>query len=215
MGMNKRIYSHFDRLLIQLQRGLTTVGAQVHSRRAYPAADIVDTALTDRERRQSGELMRVNHTGEVCAQALYYGQMAMAHSSIIYKTLEQAAEEETDHLAWTLQRLRELGAHPSYLNLFWYTQSYVIGLLAGIAGDRWSLGFIEETERQVTRHLDGHLGRLPTQDLKSRQIVAQMRDDEQRHGHTAARAGARPLPKFIQRLMTFQAKIMTMLAAKL
>jgi len=156
--------------------------------------------------------MRVNHAGEICAQALYFGQMAMARSPEVYQTLEAAAEEETDHLAWTAQRLQELQSHRSYLNAFWYLQAYLIGLAAGLAGDRWSLGFIEETEQQVTHHLEGHLCRLPLADTKSRKIIAQMRIDEQRHGKTAAQAGARPLPKPIKLLMAAQAKVMTTLA---
>lgn len=213
--MNKRSYSPCDRLLIQLERGLTTLCAGLPSRRPNPAADIPEPPLTETQRRTSGELMRVNHTGEICAQALYYGQMTAARSSFTEAALAQAASEETDHLHWTAQRLQELGSHRSYLNFFWYSQAYLIGLIAGMAGDRWSLGFIEETERQVARHLSGHLNRLPVNDVKSRKIVAQMHEDEQRHGQTAAGAGAAPLPEFIKYCMAFQAKIMTVIAAKL
>lgn len=213
--MNKRSYSKLDQILIQLERGLTTVCAELPSQRPNPAAEISEPLLNDAERSASAELMRVNHAGEVCAQALYYGQMAMARSQYVHDELAKAAAEETDHLAWTAQRLTELNSHRSYLNFFWYSQAYLIGLAAGIAGDRWSLGFIEETERQVTHHLNGHLNRLPEKDLKSRKIVTQMREDEKRHGQSAAHAGAKSLPKLIKRLMTCQAKIMTCVAAKL
>lgn len=213
--MDKRSYSKLDLLLIQIERGLSTVCASLPPRRPSPAAGIAEPPLTQTEKRASSEMMRVNHTGEICAQALYYGQMTMARSPMIHQILERAASEETDHLAWTAQRLQELSSHPSYLNFFWYSQSYLLGLVAGIAGDRWSLGFIEETEQQVTRHLDGHLNRLPVKDDKSRKIIAQMREDEQRHAQTAAQAGGAPLPGFIKLLMSWQAKVMTVTAAKI
>lgn len=211
--MDKRSYSKFDRLLIQLERGLATVCSDLQSRRPNPAVNMPEPLLTESQRRVSCEMMRVNHAGEVCAQALYLGQMTLARSPAVYETLEKAAEEETDHLAWTAERLKELNSHRSYLNVFWYTQAYAIGWMVGFAGDRWSLGFIEETERQVTQHLAGHLDRLPAADTKSRKIITQMREDEQRHGQTAAQSGARPLPRPIKRLMAAQAKIMTSLAA--
>lgn len=204
-----------DRLLIQCERGLHTLCVDQISQRPNPATGMPEPLLTPAQRRASAELMRVNHTGEVCAQALYYGQMVMAQSQSVYQTLEQAAVEETDHLAWTGERLQELKTHRSYLNAFWYSLSFLIGLTAAAAGDRFSLGFIEETERQVTQHLESHLHRLPVADLKSRKIVAQMRADEQRHGEAAARAGAKPLPLWAQCLMSLQAKIMTITAAKL
>lgn len=211
--MNKRSYSSLDRLFIQLERGLTTVCASLPPNRPSPAANLSEPILNETQRRISGELMRVNHSGEVCAQALYYGQMTLTRSPIIHDALAEAAAEETDHLAWITQRLQELGAHRSYLNFFWFSQAYLIGLVAGIAGDRWSLGFVEETERQVTRHLEGHLRRLPAPDVKSRAIVTQMREDEQRHGQTALQAGSANLPRWIKRLMSAQAKVMTTIAA--
>lgn len=213
--MNKRNYSLLDQLLMQFERGLQTVCAVQTSQRPNPALDTAEPLLTQAEHQASAELMRVNHTGEVCAQALYYGQMVMAQSPIVYQALEQAALEETDHLAWTSERLQELNTHRSYLNAFWYSLSFLIGLTAGTAGDRFSLGFIEETERQVSQHLKSHLNRLPVKDLKSRQIVTQMREDEQRHGAAAARAGAKSLPLWVQCLMSLQAKVMTITAAKL
>ena len=138
--MDKRSYSKLDQLLIQIERGLSTVCANLPPARPNPAAGMSEPPLTQTERRASSEMMRVNHTGEICAQALYYGQMAMARSPLIRQILEQAASEETDHLAWTAQRLQELSSHRSYLNFFWYSQAYLLGLIAGIAGDRWSLG---------------------------------------------------------------------------
>ncbi len=213
--MNKRSYSTLDQLLIQLERGLTTVCTELQGQRPNPATHLEEPALTESERQLSAELMRVNHSGEICAQALYYGQMAMARNPLIQDALAKAASEETDHLAWTAQRLKELGTHHSYLNFFWYSQAYLIGLIAGIAGDKWSLGFVEETERQVTRHLNGHLRRFPAKDLKSRKIITQMREDEQRHGQSAADAGAVPLPKLIKFFMSMQAKVMTTTAAKI
>jgi 3-demethoxyubiquinol 3-hydroxylase len=213
--MKSRNYSPLDRLLIQVEHGLTALCTQTQSRRPNPAGEMEEPILTEAQRRASSELMRVNHTGEICAQALYEGQMAMARSPTIAQALAQAAAEETDHLAWTAHRLKELHSRPSYLNFFWYAHAYLIGLAAGMIGDSWSLGFIEETERQVTRHLDNHLNRLPAADTKSRQIIAQMREDEQRHGNTAADAGAKPLPAGIKWLMSLQAKVMTVTAAKI
>jgi 3-demethoxyubiquinol 3-hydroxylase len=213
--MNKRGYSIMDRLLIQFQNGLNSLCTEAHSQRPNPAAGLKEPLLTAGERRLSGELMRVNHTGEICAQALYYSQMAVAKNRLVEETLAKAAEEETDHLAWTAQRLKELNAHPSYLNFFWYGQAYLIGLAAGLSGDGKSLGFVEETERQVSRHLDKHLDRIPARDLKSRAIIQQMRADEQRHGQNASQAGAVSLPFIIKLIMTLQAKVMTITAAKI
>ncbi len=210
--MGKRSYSKLDQVLIELQRGLTSICADLPGRRPNPAANIPEPQLTPEERRASSQMMRVNHSGEICAQALYFGQMVMAQSPQIYNILAEAVKEETDHLAWTAQRLSELKSHCSYLNFYWYTQSFFIGLLAGLAGDRWSLGFIEETERQVSQHLSGHLNRLPAADIKSRVILSQMREDEQHHGQTAAAAGGYPLPWPIKHFMAAQAKIMTTLA---
>lgn len=211
--MNKRHYSILDQFLIQIERGLNTVCTIPTPYRANPAAETAEPDLNTDQRKRSSRMMRVNHTGEICAQALYYGQMTMARSPIVYQALEKAAEEETDHLAWTAQRLKELNTHRSYLNPLWYAQSYCIGLIAGACGDRWSLGFIEETERQVTNHLDDHLSMLPLKDHKSRQIVQQMREDEQKHGQTAAQAGGQPLPFLVKQIMTLQSKVMTTLAA--
>lgn len=213
MSMNKRQYSILDQVLIQLDRGLNTVCAIPQSQRPNPTENMDEPILSEEQRKRSSHMMRVNHTGEICAQALYFGQMAMANKSAVYEVLAKAADEETDHLSWTAQRLKELASHRSYLNPIWYSQAYCIGLVAGLCGDNWSLGFIEETERQVTAHLDNHLGLLPLADTKSRQIVKQMRDDEYHHGQAAGQAGAKPLPWIIKRLMSYQAKVMTTIAA--
>ncbi|MBS0351885.1 MAG: 2-polyprenyl-3-methyl-6-methoxy-1,4-benzoquinone monooxygenase, partial [Proteobacteria bacterium] len=211
--MNKRSYSIIDRALIQFQNGLNSLYTEPCSQRPNPSVGIKEPLLTANERRLSSELMRVNHTGEICAQALYYSQMAVTQNKLVEATLAKAAEEETDHLAWTGERLKELGTHPSYLNFFWYTQAYLIGLIAGLSGDGKSLGFVEETERQVSRHLQKHLKQLPANDVKSRAIIQQMRTDEQRHGQNAVLAGATSLPLIIKLIMSFQAKIMTITAA--
>jgi ubiquinone biosynthesis monooxygenase Coq7 len=153
--------------------------------------------------------MRVNHSGEVCAQALYHGQALSARSSTTRQHMQLAAQEETDHLAWCQTRIKELGSHTSYLNPFWYFQSFSIGVLAGLAGDRWSLGFVRETERQVTAHIDKHLQRLPPADTASHAILMQMRADEQQHAHQAEQAGAAELPWIIRQTMRLTAKVMT------
>lgn len=190
---------------------MTSILAQLSSHRPNPAEAVPDANLSDDDRQHSAGLMRVNHTGEVCAQALYRGQMVVARQPATRDMLAHACEEEIDHLAWTHDRLIELDSHRSYLNVFWYSHAFLIGLLAGLAGDRISLGFIEETEHQVGEHLTGHLGRLPAEDQKSRAIVAQMREDEARHGASAAQAGAAPLPDLVKGVMRLQAKVMTTL----
>lgn len=153
--------------------------------------------------------MRVNHAGEICAQALYQGQALTARNPRVRSKLARAAQEENDHLAWTAQRISELGARPSYLNPAWYAGSFALGAIAGLAGDRWSLGFLAETERQVVEHLDRHLARLPPEDRKSAAIVAQMREDEGHHATTAEQAGAAELPRSLKRMMRFASSIMT------
>lgn len=153
--------------------------------------------------------MRVNHSGEVCAQALYQGQALTARSDDIREKLERSAQEENDHLAWTAQRVDELGTHTSSLNLIWYAGSFAVGAVAGMVGDRWSLGFLAETEYQVVEHLTGHLTRLPAEDQRSRAIVEQMREDEGRHATVAIEAGAHNLPAPIKSLMRATAKVMT------
>lgn len=205
-----RSYSGLDRLLARadsLLRAATRTGA--HQQRPTPGDELPDSPLASGARRQAAGLMRVNHAGEVCAQALYVGQAALARDETNRLALLQAAREEGDHLFWCEQRLAELGSHSSRLDPLWCVGSCAIGVVAAASGDRWSLGFVEETERQVVRHLEGHLGRLPDEDLRSRAIVAAMRDDEQRHAADAQLHGAAPLPAPIRRMMSWAARVMT------
>ena len=171
--------------------------------------------MVDADRRLSGALMRVNHVGEVCAQALYQAQALTASSSELRQSMQAAARDEIDHLAWTEQRLRELGDRPSLLNPLWYAGSYAIGALAGLRGDGWNLGFVVETERQVEAHLEEHLQDLPEADARSRAILRTMKADEARHADDAEAAGARPLPPPIPRLMAAASKLMKSVAYRL
>lgn len=198
-----------DRLLGAADSALRTLFAHSRAVRPVPEAIESETALTLEERRQAASLMRVNHVGEVCAQALYTAQAAATRDPALRGHLERAAREETDHLAWTRARLDELGARPSLLNPFWYAGAFALGLVAGRLGDRISLGFVLETERQVEAHLAGHLDRLPPADLASRAIVAQMKEDEAVHASQAAVAGGVELPAAAKGLMRAAAKVMT------
>ncbi|KQT14412.1 2-polyprenyl-3-methyl-6-methoxy-1,4-benzoquinone monooxygenase [Ramlibacter sp. Leaf400] len=198
-----------DRLLGAADSALRTLFAQSRAVRPVPEAIESETALTLEERRQAASLMRVNHVGEVCAQALYTAQAAATRDPALRGHLERAAREETDHLAWTRARLDELGARPSLLNPLWYAGAFALGLVAGRLGDRISLGFVLETERQVEAHLAGHLDRLPAADLASRAIVAQMKEDEAVHASQAAVAGGVELPAAAKGLMRAAAKVMT------
>ncbi len=204
-----------DRLLIALDTALRTVSGGSHAARPCPRPPQEPPALSDAQRELSGALMRVNHVGEVCAQALYSAQALATQDDALRRQFEQAAREETDHLAWTEQRLQQLGARQSLLNPLWYGGAFAIGLLAGRAGDRASLGFLVETERQVERHLEGHLDRLPVQDTASRAIVDQMRADEARHADDAQAAGAAALPAPVRWAMRAAAKVMTTTAHRL
>jgi len=206
--------SALDRCIIAIDDGLRAVFGQPQgSAGAAPPDALVDEAqLTPAERRISEGLMRVNHTGEICAQALYSAQALTARGKEVRARMAQAAAEENDHLQWCQRRLRELNGRVSYLNPLWYAGSFLIGALAGLAGDRWNLGFVVETERQVVRHLDGHLDRLPAVDAKSRAILARMREDEAHHATTALRVGAAELPEPVKRLMTLHSRIMTAIA---
>ena len=177
--------------------------------RADPATDVPEQPLSDRERRLSIELLRVDHAGEVAAQALYEGQAMTAQSTELKQHLHTAAAEEADHLKWCADRLTELGGRPSYLGPFWYAGSFALGALAGRAGDRWSLGFVAETEQQVSRHLDAHLEELPAADTRSRAILQQMRADEAGHADAAIERGGAPLPLPVRHLMTGVSKVMT------
>lgn len=190
--------------------GLRTVfGPTPPAGRENPGNKAPEAALDPHERVLSGRLIRVDHAGEVCAQAIYQGQAATARLSHVRDTMRQAAAEENDHLAWTATRLGELGSHPSYLNPVWYVGSFAIGALAGLIGDKWSLGFVAETERQVVAHLDDHLQRLPEADQKSHELLEQMREDEGHHATVAIEAGAASLPIAVKRLMRFTSRIMT------
>jgi ubiquinone biosynthesis monooxygenase Coq7 len=174
-----------------------------------PEAQLGELPLSATERRHAAGLMRVNHVGEVCAQALYRGQALTTRSAHLREQFQQAAREETDHLAWTAVRLAQLDARPSLLNPLWYAGAYLLGLAAGRADDATSLGFVVETEQQVEEHLEGHLAQLPAGDAASRAIVAQMRDDEARHGRAAEEGGARRLPAALRGAMRVAAKVMT------
>jgi ubiquinone biosynthesis monooxygenase Coq7 len=198
-----------DSAIAAADRALRAVFAPARSSRPVPGAALKPDSLSDPERRSSAALMRVNHTGELAAQALYHGQALLARSPATRELLLEAARAESDHLAWCEERLRELHARPSLLNPFWYAGSFAIGALAALAGDRASLGFVAETERQVEGHLEGHLGALPAGDARSRAILETMRGEEVAHGVSARRAGGVPLPGPVRLLMRHTARVMT------
>jgi ubiquinone biosynthesis monooxygenase Coq7 len=204
-----------DDLLRAADSALRTLSGAGAASRACPAPPVPPAALGDAQRRLSGALMRVNHVGEICAQALYNAQALSTRDPVLRRQFEQAAREETDHLAWTRQRLSELNAHPSLLNPLWYAGSFALGLLAGRAGDAVSLGFLAETERQVEQHLNGHLQRLPAADTASHAIVRQMKIDEGRHAAAARNAGAATLPAPVRWAMRAAARVMTTTAQRL
>ncbi len=201
-----------DPLLTAADGALRTLFARPHATRAQPQPETPPAELSEKERRDAGALMRVNHVGEICAQALYTAQSAVARDPAVRNKLLAAAQEETDHLAWTHARLEALGTRPSLLNPLWYAGAFGLGLIAGRLGDRLSLGFVAETERQVEAHLDGHLGRLPAGDSASRAVVTQMKLDEARHAAQAWSAGAAELPAPIRGLMRLAARVMTTVA---
>lgn len=216
--MFTRDYSTLDRLLGEIQHAMATaLGARAHAERPNPAGDLPQATLDDAQRRHAAGLMRINHTGEVCAQALYQGQAAVARDPETRQQLLDAAQEETDHLAWCHERLDELASRPSLLNPLWYAGSYAIGVVAGLRGDGWNLGFVVETERQVEAHLGEHLrdDGLPADDARSRAIVQVMKEDEARHADHALAAGARTLPAPIPALMRFAATTMKKVAYRL
>jgi ubiquinone biosynthesis monooxygenase Coq7 len=198
-----------DRLITAFDNGLRTLLAPAHSARAVPGAALAEPEMTAPERQVAAALMRVNHSGEICAQALYQGQALTARNATARAALEKAAVEETDHLAWTAQRIEELGGRASVLNPLWYAGSFALGAAAGFLGDKWNLGFLAETERQVEGHLEGHLDRLPAQDEKSRAIVNEMRFDEARHARTAVDHGAAELPEPVKLAMKLGSRVMT------
>ncbi|HET9045259.1 MAG TPA: 2-polyprenyl-3-methyl-6-methoxy-1,4-benzoquinone monooxygenase [Burkholderiales bacterium] len=198
-----------DRLIQELDRGLRTVAAANVSARPYPDEGIPETVSDPAARRHAAALMRVNHAGEIAAQALYHGQAATARNPALREQMLAAARDETDHLAWCERRVRELDSRTSLLAPLWYAGSFAIGALAGLSGDRTSLGFVDETEKQVCAHLESHLDSLPPEDARSRRIVAQMQDDEDRHGAEARASGAARLPKPVRELMRRTARVMT------
>jgi len=198
-----------DRLITAFDNGLRTLLAPAHSARPVPGGSVAEPELTDAERQLAAALMRVNHSGEICAQALYQGQALTAREPSARAALEQAAAEETDHLAWTAQRIAELGGRVSVLNPLWYAGSFALGAAAGLLGDKWNLGFLAETERQVEGHLESHLDRLPVEDAKSRAIVDEIKSDEARHARTAVEHGAAELPEPVKQAMRLGSRVMT------
>ena len=206
---SNRFINPLDQLIVGLDKAMRVIGGVASASRPSPAAHAQDGQLDAAEQRHSAGLMRVNHVGEVCAQALYNSQARFAKSDAMRSQFAQAGREEEDHLAWTAQRLQELGSQPSLLNPLWYAGAYVMGTVAAQLGDQRSLGFVVETERQVEEHLVGHLDKLPLQDAKSRAIVAQMRVDEAAHGQAAKDMGALEAPAPVKGAMSVMAKVMT------
>lgn len=202
-------------MLIAADAALRTLFAKPHANRPTPLPTHAPSTLSEAERKEAGALMRVNHVGEVCAQALYTAQAAATKDPTLRAHLMAASEEETDHLAWTRQRLDDLGAHPSRLNPLWYAGAFGLGLVAGRLGDPVSLGFVAETERQVEAHLDGHMRKLPAGDTASRAVVMQMKRDEARHAAEAQEAGGRELPSPVKGLMRMAARVMTTVAHRI
>lgn len=202
-------HTPLDRLISEFDVGLRTLLAKPYSQRAHPDEDVAEAQLTDAEKKHACALMRINHTGEVCAQALYSGQALTARDAATSKTMQQAAREETEHLAWCETRIHELGGHTSLLNPLFYASSFAIGATAGALGDKWSLGFLEETEKQVGEHLSSHLVKLPETDERSRRIVEQMRIDEAKHASDAKLLGAAQLPAPVKFCMKLMSKVMT------
>jgi ubiquinone biosynthesis monooxygenase Coq7 len=202
-------YSTLDKIITEFDTGLRTLLAKPHSVRPHPDQDITDVPLSSADKQHAAALMRINHTGEVCAQALYSGQALTAKTAATSNTMQQAAREETEHLAWCESRIHELGGRTSLLNPLFYAGSFAIGAVAGVLGDKWSLGFLEETEKQVGDHLNSHLNQLPPADQKSRKIVEQMRIDEAKHANDAKHLGAAELPTPVKFCMKQMSKVMT------
>lgn len=198
-----------DKLITTFDTGLRTVFAQANAGRQRPDAHMHESPLTEAEKNQAAALMRVNHVGEVCAQALYSGQALTSRNPQIVQSLQQAVNEETDHLAWCESRINELGGRKSWLNPMWYVGSFTLGAAAGVLNDQWNLGFLAETERQVSSHLQSHLNKLSETDIKTRTIVSQMQQDEIAHAQEAKALGASDLPEPVRAGMKFASKIMT------
>lgn len=205
--------NRLDQLITTFDLGLRTVFARPHAGRPYPGTG-PEAELSEAERAQAAALMRVNHVGEVCAQALYAGQALTAKNEQVRAELEQAAREETDHLAWCEQRIDELGGRKSLLNPLWFGGAFSLGAAAGLLGDKWNLGFLAETERQVEAHLADHLQQLPEADVKSRAVVEQMKTDEARHAQTAVEHGGAPLPSPVKWAMRLAAEVMRQTASR-
>jgi len=211
-----RTFTHLDRILIRLDEALRlSAGSAPAATRPNPAAEIKEAELDAQEQHHSAALMRVNHAGEICAQALYAGQAATARKDSVRVAMQQAADEEIDHLSWCETRLNQLHNRTSLLNPVWYAGSFAIGALAGLAGDSWSLGFVRETENQVEAHLQEHLERLPPDDARSRAILDQMKADEARHAEMAEIAGGKELPQVIRSAMALTAGIMKAVAYRI
>jgi ubiquinone biosynthesis monooxygenase Coq7 len=208
--MPTRDYSPVDRVLMNLDQAVRTLfGKPQTTERQNPAEERPQVELTEHERKHVGRLMRVNHTGEVCAQALYQGQALTARLPEVRRNMERSAREENDHLDWCESRIQELGGRKSLLNPLWYAGSFAIGALAGVAGDKWSLGFVVETERQVEHHLDGHMVQVPARDERTHAILDRMKADEARHAQLARAAGGAELPAPVKLAMRLTAKVMT------
>jgi len=206
----ERQLTFIDRLVNEFDKGVRTAfGPAPRAERANPANTVEESELSRSDQDLASRFMRINHAGEICAQGLYQGQALTARLAKVREKMEEAAAEENDHIAWTADRIRELGGHTSYLNPLWYVGSFSLGALAGLAGDRWSFGFVAETEKQVVRHLDGHLAKLSVEDKKSRAILEQMKIDEGKHATTAISAGAASFPRPIQKTMQFMSKVFT------
>jgi ubiquinone biosynthesis monooxygenase Coq7 len=201
-----------DRLIAEFDRALRAVAGVAHAERSSPAQAVPDTTLEEGPKAHAAALMRVNHVGEICAQALYQGQALTAREPQARQALEKAAREEQDHLAWSADRIRELGGRPSLLNPLWYAGSFAIGAAAGLLGDKWNFAFLAETERQVEEHLAGHLEALPPEDRRTRAVVEAMRADEAQHRASALQLGAAELPEPVKRAMRFASRVMTTVA---
>lgn len=198
-----------DQFILAFDKGIRTLFAEARSVRPHPDLGMTEAALSDSDKKRSAALMRVNHCGEICAQALYQGQALTARNPEVQRMLGAAADEETEHLAWTARRVHDLGGHVSFLNPLWYSSSLAMGAVAGLLGDKWNLGFLAETERQVGSHLQSHLQKLPEKDVKSRAVIEQMYIDETQHAEIARGLGAAELPLPIRMAMQLSSKVMT------
>lgn len=211
-----RDYTPIDRLIISIDDALRVATGQAHeAQRDNPAASVPEVMMDEENRQHAAGLMRINHAGEVCAQALYAGQAVTARNPDVQAEMQKAADEEIDHLSWCKDRLDELDSKPSRLDPFWYAGSFIIGAIAGLAGDAWSLGFLKETENQVEAHLEGHIEKLPPEDTRSRAILNQMKIDEAKHAQMAEDSGARELPEPVRGLMRLTAEAMKAVAYRL